>query len=144
MTAADALVSSISSSRCSSSFEGELTRVEIGQIVMSSEWEGLQQIARIGLISEPTVVSCRSKHRWHAVVNRADEFVGRRRQYRESTHPFSVRVLPVFPNAGDAEWRAVLQRDRVGLPVRQFRRAWIASPDTEGARCRSFRPQRAV
>lgn len=40
MIAANAFVSSISSSRRSSSFDGELTRVEIGQIVMGSDGNG--------------------------------------------------------------------------------------------------------
>ena len=76
MTAAGPFASAISSSRCSSSLESELTRIDIGQIAIRSDGKEFWQVARVRLRSEPPIVVPRGEHRWHTVVDHGDEIIG--------------------------------------------------------------------
>jgi hypothetical protein len=77
--------SSIGSTIDGSSFSGLLTRVEIGHIRIGSAGNG----TRISLLPEPADVITGREDQWHPVVDFGDQFVGVRRDDRESPYPLA-------------------------------------------------------
>src|SRR5215211_1977026 len=87
----------------------------------------------VRLRSKPSLVVLRLEDRRHSVVDAPDKFVGRRSQQRERANPLPLRALPVLPYPGDAERRAVLHRDRVGLLPALSRHPFIEPVDRQDA-----------
>jgi hypothetical protein len=74
-----------------------------------------QQIARVRLAAEPARVLRDRNDGRHAVVDRADQFVGGHGDDAERPFPFAILIAPVLPDAGDAERRAVGHGEGVQL-----------------------------
>jgi len=74
----------------------------------------LEQISRIGLVTQPAIILVGLKDSRHPVVDLADQFIGRYGDDGEGSLPLASRVLPVLSDAGDPEWRAVAHRNREG------------------------------
>ena len=71
---------------------------------------------RVWLLAQPARVIIRCQYDRHAVMDFGNESVGIGRDDRKGTHPFARRrLLPVLPDTGDSERRAVLHCDSVGL-----------------------------
>src|SRR5947209_8306383 len=69
-----------------------------------------------GLRAQPPLVIVLLQDRWHAVVYRAHQLVSRHGNDRERADPFAAsRVLPVLPEASNAEWRAVVHGGGIRL-----------------------------
>jgi hypothetical protein len=78
--------------------------------------ERAHQVARVGLLAEPARITFARENDRHAVVNFGHERVGIGGDDRKGADPFARRrLLPVLPNPRNAERRAVLHGDRVGL-----------------------------
>src|SRR5215204_952591 len=78
--------------------------------------EGLKEVWPVRIEGEPPAVVFRPEDRRHAVVNTPNEFVCCRRYDAEGSDPLAGgRILPVLPKASEAERRAVLHGDGVGL-----------------------------
>src|SRR4051794_11602250 len=78
--------------------------------------EGLEEVWPVRIEGEPPAVVFRPEDRRHAVVNSPDKLVCGRGDDAEGSDPFPCGgVLPVLPKAGEAEGRAVLHRNGVGL-----------------------------
>ena len=101
----------------------------------------------IGLGAEPMAVVSGSEDGRHPVMDRSDQFVGWSGQDSEGADPFPLWVLPILPNSGDAEGRAILHRDRVRLLASPRRSPLIKCVDgqdtssplvgiAEGGQCR--------
>src|SRR6516225_11461802 len=70
----------------------------------------------VRLLAEPTGVIAGCQDDWHPVMNVGHQLIGIGGDNCKSPNPFArSRLLPVLPDAGDAERRAVLHSDREGL-----------------------------
>jgi len=77
---------------------------------------GPHQIARVRLLAKPAVIVPPGEDHGHAVVDVGNEVVCVGRDDRERADPLARGgMLPVLPDAGDAERTAVFRGDRVGL-----------------------------
>src|SRR5215813_5310075 len=78
------------------------------------EWA--HEVARVGLLTQPTSIVTGRQNERHPVVNLGHELVGVGGDDGERPNPFArSRLFPVLPNPGKPERRAVLHGDRVGL-----------------------------
>jgi hypothetical protein len=60
-------------------------------------------------------------YREHPVVDQRDQFVGRNDEDREGALPYlRRRIVPVLPDAGDAERTAITSGNRIPPPARIF------------------------
>ena len=68
------------------------------------------------IVAQPADIVARREDERHAIVDFADQFVGVRRDHRESAYPFAGgRVFPVLPQPAEAERPAILHSNSVGL-----------------------------
>ena len=102
----------ISSSSRSSSLSGEFTRLEIGQMVVGSLRQWDQEVARVRLESEPSLLAAGFQDGGHPVVDAADEVVRRCRQHDKGPHLFtrdrvaSFPIAPRFQRGRGPSWRS--------------------------------------
>ena len=61
-------------------------------------WERDEQIARVGFLPEPALVSALRQDQRHAVVDLRDELIGRHGNDDKGSNPLSaLRLTPVLP-----------------------------------------------
>ena len=74
------------------------------------------QVARIRLLAEPAGIISRRENDRHSVMDIGYQLISIGGDDRKRADPLArTRLLPVLPNAGDPEWRAVLHGDGIGL-----------------------------